>query len=68
VVQTTSSCWHNRHIKNAAAIGFNLRHWQQVRFDNELDLKTLLVNALVQHYGWVVTLDEPVIPSPRRIC
>lgn len=32
-----------------AAIGFNLRHWQQVRFDDPLDLKTKLVPSLEQH-------------------
>ncbi|WIM04673.1 MAG: hypothetical protein OHM77_08155 [Candidatus Nitricoxidivorans perseverans] len=35
---------------NDAAIGFNLRHWQQLRFDDPLDLKNKLVSALEQHF------------------
>ncbi|PWV59026.1 hypothetical protein [Plasticicumulans acidivorans] len=40
----------NNQIQNDAAIGFNLRHWQQVRFDDTLDLKTKLVAALEEHF------------------
>lgn len=40
----------NRQIQSDAAIGFNLRHWQQVRFDDTLDLKTKLVTALEAHF------------------
>ncbi|KGA43415.1 hypothetical protein L2164_13290 [Pectobacterium brasiliense] len=40
----------NRKIQNDADIGFNLRHWQQVRFDDPLDLKTKLVSSLEQHF------------------
>jgi hypothetical protein len=40
----------NKQIQSDAAIGFNLRHWQQVRFDDTLDLKTKLVAAMVQHF------------------
>lgn len=41
----------NQKIQNDAAVGFNLRHWQQVRFDDPLDLKTKLVPSLEQHFG-----------------
>lgn len=37
-------------IQGDAAIGFNLRHWQQVRFDNPLDLKAKLVQSLEHHF------------------
>lgn len=40
----------NKQIQSDAAIGFNLRHWQQVRFDDTLDLKTKLVAALEAHF------------------
>lgn len=40
----------NRQIQSDAAIGFNLRHWQQVRFDDPLDLKTKLASSLEQHF------------------
>ncbi len=40
----------NKQIQGDAAIGFNLRHWQQVRFDDPLDLKTKLVPALEAHF------------------
>lgn len=40
----------NNHVQNDAAIGFNLRHWQQVRFNDPLDLKTKLVKSLEQHF------------------
>lgn len=33
-------------IQSDAAIGFNLRHWQKVRFYDTLDLKWKLVAAL----------------------
>ena len=41
----------NQQIQSDAAIGFNLRHWQQVRFDDPLDLKSKLVQSLGQHFG-----------------
>jgi hypothetical protein len=31
-------------------IGFNLRAWQQIRFNDTLDLTQKLVNSLVQHF------------------
>jgi len=31
-------------------IGFNLQHWQQVRFSGTLELKEKLVHSLVQHF------------------
>lgn len=40
----------NRKVESDAAIGFNLRHWQQVRFDDPLDLKTKLVQSLEEYY------------------
>ncbi|AWP59321.1 hypothetical protein B7P02_15445 [Bordetella bronchiseptica] len=40
----------NQQIQSDAAIGFNLRHWQQVRFDDPLDLKMKLVPSLEQHF------------------
>lgn len=40
----------NKQIRSDAAIGFNLRHWQQVRFDDTLDLKTKLIAALEAHF------------------
>lgn len=40
----------NKQIQSDAAIGFNLRHWQQVRFDDPLDLRTKLVLSLEQHF------------------
>lgn len=40
----------NKQIQSDAAIGFNLRHWQQVRFDDPLDLKAKLVPSLEQHF------------------
>lgn len=40
----------NKQIQSDAAIGFNLRHWQQVRFDDTLDLKMKLVAALEAHF------------------
>jgi hypothetical protein len=40
----------NEQIQSGAAIGFNLRHWQQVRFDDTLDLKTKLVVAPEAHF------------------
>jgi hypothetical protein len=40
----------SKQIQNDAAIGFNLRHWQQVRFDDPLDLKTKLMSSLEQHF------------------
>lgn len=33
-----------------AAIGFNLRHWQQIRFDGELQLRDQLIESLEQHF------------------
>lgn len=41
----------NQQIQSDAAIGFNLRHWQQVRFDHTLDLTAKLVPSLEQHFG-----------------
>jgi len=40
----------NQKIKSDAEIGFNLRHWQQVRFNDTLELKTKLVSLLEQHF------------------
>ncbi|MEH6419846.1 hypothetical protein [Pseudomonas sp. CGJS7] len=40
----------NKQIQSDAAIGFNLRHWQQVRFDDPLDLKTKLILSLERHF------------------
>jgi hypothetical protein len=40
----------DKQIQSGAAIGFNLRHWQQVRFDDTLDLKTKLVVAPDAHF------------------
>ncbi|WP_336730186.1 hypothetical protein [Achromobacter ruhlandii] len=40
----------NQQIQNDTAIGFNLRHWQQVRFNDPLDLKSKLVPSLEQHF------------------
>lgn len=37
-------------IQGDAAIGFNLRHWQQVRFDDTLDLKAKLLQSLEHHF------------------
>lgn len=45
----------NKQVQSDAAIGFNLRHWQQVRFDDPLDLKTKLVPSLEQHFRLGVT-------------
>ncbi len=44
-------------VATDAAIGFNLRHWQQVRFADTLKLKTLLVAALEAHFGLPSTKD-----------
>lgn len=43
----------NEQLQSGAAIGFNLRHRQQVRFDDTLDLKTKLAKHLhaAGHYG-----------------
>lgn len=38
-------------IDTDAKIGFNLRHWQQIRFANHLQLKNDLISSLEQHYG-----------------
>jgi len=40
----------NNQIQNDAMIGFNLRHWQQVRFNDPLDLKAKLEKSLEQHF------------------
>lgn len=40
----------NKKIQSDASIGFNLRHWQQVRFDDPLDLKCKLIGSLEQHF------------------
>ena len=48
----------NKQIQSDAAIGFNLRHWQQVRFDDPLDLKTKLVQSLEAHFCLVVGKAE----------
>jgi hypothetical protein len=39
-----------RKIQSDAAIGFNLRHWQQIRFDGELQLRDQLIESLEQHF------------------
>ena len=39
-----------RRIQSDAAIGFNLRHWQQIRFDGELQLRDQLIESLEQHF------------------
>ncbi|MEW6707072.1 MAG: hypothetical protein AB1430_19670 [Pseudomonadota bacterium] len=43
----------DKQIQSDAAIGFNLRHWQQVRFDDTLDLKIKLVTALERRFRLV---------------
>jgi len=40
----------NNQIQSDAMIGFNLRHWQQVRFNDPLDLKAKLEKSLEQHF------------------
>lgn len=42
-----------RHIreKSEASIGFNLRHWQQIRFNDTLDLTQKLRTALEAHFN-----------------
>lgn len=37
-------------ITSDVAVGFNLRHWQQIRFPDTLQLKTELVKSLEQHF------------------
>ena len=41
----------NKQVKSDTSIGFNLRHWQQVRFDDSLELKAKLVISLEHHFG-----------------
>jgi hypothetical protein len=48
----------NKQIQSDAAIGFNLRHWQQVRFDDPLDLRTKLVRSLEAHFCLAVGKAE----------
>lgn len=38
-------------VTSDAAIGFNLRHWQQVRFSDTLHLKSELVKSLEAHFS-----------------
>lgn len=40
----------SNQIQSDAMIGFNLRHWQQVRFNDPLDLKAKLEKSLEQHF------------------
>jgi len=40
----------NNKVQNDAAIGFNLRHWQQIRFSDHLQLKNALIESLEQHF------------------
>jgi len=42
-------------VQNDIVIGFNLRHWQQIRFSDHLQLKNSLVVSLEQHFR----LGEP---------
>lgn len=37
-------------VKDNNTIGFNLRAWQQVRFNDTLDLTRKLVDSLEQHF------------------
>lgn len=37
-------------VTSDAAIGFNLRHWQQIRFPDTLQLKVELVKSLEEHF------------------
>lgn len=45
----------NNKVQNDIVIGFNLRHWQQIRFSDHLQLKNSLVVSLEQHFR----LGEP---------
>ena len=49
-------------IHGDADIGFNLRHWQQVRFGDTLELKSDLVKALETHFHLA---EDPVRQEPQ---
>ncbi len=41
----------NSKVQSDAAIGFNLRHWQQIRFADHLQLKNDLISSLEKQFG-----------------
>lgn len=44
--------------KTDSSVGFNLRHWQQLRFDNGLELKDALIESLEIYYRFKQPQNE----------
>lgn len=44
-----------------SSVGFNLRHWQQIRFENGLRLKDSLIQSLEIHYKLTVPEEPPTL-------